>query len=131
MLRQRFKHVRFIVPNIAKRAATMMAMSGDEIWMDANAELGPVDPQLVFRKGDGSMVQAPAQAIVDQFDDGQKAIGADPKRLPAWMPILPQYEPGGGTRIPKLCSSRVLRSDPHVQRRCIQAVREQSWRQLL
>ena len=57
----------------------MMAMSGDEIWMDANAELGPVDPQLVFRKGDGSMVQAPAQAIVDQFDDAQKAIGADPK----------------------------------------------------
>ena len=43
----------------------MMTMSGNEVWMDGNAELGPIDPQLVFRKGDGSIIQAPAQAIVE------------------------------------------------------------------
>lgn len=83
MLRNKFKHVRFIVPNIAKSAATMMAMSGNEVLMDANAELGPVDPQLVFRKGDNTVVQAPAQAIVDQFEEAQQLIGADPTKLPA------------------------------------------------
>lgn len=93
MLRNKFSSVRFIVPNIAKSAATMMAMSGNSIVMDANAELGPVDPQLVFRKGDGSVVQAPAQAIVDQFEEAQILIGKDPKKLPAWLPILQQYGP--------------------------------------
>jgi hypothetical protein len=48
---------------------------------------------LVFRKGDNSVIQAPAQAIVDQFDEAQQLIGADPKKLPAWLPILQQYGP--------------------------------------
>lgn len=93
MLRSQFQHIRFIIPNIAKSAATLMAMAGDEILMDRNAELGPVDPQLVFGKGDGSAVQAPAQAIVDQFEEAQALIGREPKRLPAWLPILQQYGP--------------------------------------
>ncbi len=93
MLRNKFEDVRFIVPNVAKSAATMMSMSGNEVLMDGNAELGPVDPQLVFRKGDGSIVQAPAQAIVDQFDEAQALIGKDPSKLPAWLPILQQYGP--------------------------------------
>ena len=93
MLRNKFDHIRFIVPNVAKSAATMMTMSANEILMDGNAELGPVDPQLVFRKGDGSIVQAPAQAIVDQFDEAQALIGKDPSKLPAWLPILQQYGP--------------------------------------
>jgi ATP-dependent protease ClpP protease subunit len=93
MLRGKFDHVRFFVPNIAKSAATMMTMSADEVWMNGHSELGPVDPQLVFRKGDGSIVQAPAQAIVDQFDEAQALIGKDPTKLPAWLPILQQYGP--------------------------------------
>jgi hypothetical protein len=93
MLRNKFTDIRFIVPNVAKSAATMMSMAGNQVLMDANAELGPVDPQLVFRKGDGSIVQAPAQAIVDQFDEAQALIGKDATKLPAWLPILQQYGP--------------------------------------
>lgn len=93
MLRGKFNHIRFIIPNVAKSAATMMSMSGDEILMDSNAEFGPVDPQLGFRKGDGSIIQAPAQAIVDQFDEAQALIGKDPSKLPAWLPVLSQYGP--------------------------------------
>jgi len=70
-----------------------MAMSGNEVWMDGNAELGPVDPQLGFRKGDGTIIQAPAQAIVDQFEEAQALIGKDPSKLPGWLPILQQYGP--------------------------------------
>ncbi len=93
IIRGKFNHVRFIVPNIAKSAATMLALSGDEIFMDIASELGPIDPQFTFRKGDGSIVTAPAQAIIDQFEKAQKSIASDPKILAPWLPILQQYGP--------------------------------------
>lgn len=93
IIRGKFSHVRFIVPNIAKSAATMLALSGDEILMDIASELGPIDPQFTFRKGDGSVVTAPAQAIIDQFEKAQKNIANDPKILAPWLPILQQYGP--------------------------------------
>jgi hypothetical protein len=93
IIRRKFKHVRFIVPNMAKSAATMLALSGDEILMDIASELGPIDPQFTFRKGDGSIVTAPAQAIIDQFEAAQKSIAKDPKILAPWLPILQQYGP--------------------------------------
>ena len=93
IIRGRFQHVRFIVPNMAKSAATMLALSGDQILMDVASELGPIDPQFNFRKGDGSLVTAPAQAIIDQFEAAQKQIAKDPTRLAPWLPILQQYGP--------------------------------------
>ncbi len=50
LLRARFSNIHFIVPNIAKSAATMMAMSGDQILMDERSELGPIDPQLIISR---------------------------------------------------------------------------------
>ncbi len=79
--------------DIAKSAATMLALSGDRILMDVASELGPIDPQFNFRKGDGSFVTAPAQAIIDQFESAQKKIAADSTLLAPWLPILQQYGP--------------------------------------
>ena len=93
IIRGKFRHVRFIVPNIAKSAATMLALSGDEILMDTASELGPIDPQFKMRKGDGSILIAPAQAIIDQFEKAQDLISKDPKKLAPWLPILQQYGP--------------------------------------
>jgi ClpP class serine protease len=44
LLRSRFTSIRYIVPSIAKSAATMLTMSGDEIILGNDAELGPTDP---------------------------------------------------------------------------------------
>lgn len=93
ILRSKFDHIRFIVPSVAKSAATMVALSGNELMMEHNAELGPIDPQFRFVKADGTSVMAPAQAIIDQFEKAQDIIGKDPKRLAAWIPILQQYGP--------------------------------------
>lgn len=93
ILRSKFKSVRFIVPNIAKSAATMLVLSGDEILMNNASELGPIDPQFSMRKGDGSVIMAPAQAIIDQFEKAQEKISGNPKMLVPWMPILQQYGP--------------------------------------
>jgi serine dehydrogenase proteinase len=93
IFRSKFEHTRFIVPAVAKSAATMMVLSGDELLMEHNAELGPIDPQFQFVKADGTPVNAPAQAIIDQFEKAQDIIGQDPKKLAAWIPILQQYGP--------------------------------------
>ena len=47
VLRQHYEEVKFIVPDRAMSAGTVLAMSGDEIMMDYHSCLGPIDPQLV------------------------------------------------------------------------------------
>lgn len=93
ILRHRFNDIRFIVPSMAKSAATMLALSGNMVVMDELSELGPTDPQFFIQRGDGSSVYAPAQAIIDQFDKAEAALKSDPRKLPAWLPILPLYGP--------------------------------------
>lgn len=93
LLRAKFTDIRFIVPSMAKSAATMLALSGNALVMDEMSELGPTDPQFSMQKADGTQIQAPAQAIIDQFDAAQKQLSSDPKLLPAWIPILPIYGP--------------------------------------
>lgn len=92
LLRARFNHIRFIIPNAAKSAATMLALSGNELLLDERSELGPIDPQFRIVR-DGQVVQAPAQAIKDQFDLAQRQIQDQPESLPAWVPIIRQYGP--------------------------------------
>jgi hypothetical protein len=93
LLRDRFSHIRFIIPNVAKSAATMLAMSGEQLLMDERSELGPTDPQMIFTTQDGRIIVAPAQAIKDQFKAAQEEINADPNKLPSWVPILGWYGP--------------------------------------
>ncbi len=93
LLRSKKRHIRFIIPNLAQSAATMLAMAGDEILMDTDAELGPIDPQFFIPKADGTITVAPAQAIIDQFDAIEKKIAKNPELLPPWIPILQMYAP--------------------------------------
>jgi hypothetical protein len=93
ILRQKFTDIRFFIPNTAKSAATMFALSGDEIYLASSAELGPIDPQIISRKTFGEISQSAAQAIIDQFDAAQKDLQKNPDKLPAWIPILPMYGP--------------------------------------
>ena len=88
MLRRQFEEVRFIIPAYAKSAATMLAMSGNEILMAPDAELGPIDPQM--RTANGT---SPAIAILEQFKKAQAEIAADQTKLAGWMPILSQMGP--------------------------------------
>lgn len=92
LLRDRFTPIRFIVPDVAKSAATMLAMSGDEILMAPSAELGPIDPQMVITRGSRT-INAPAQAILDQFQQAAEEIINDPGRLGVWVPILQDIGP--------------------------------------
>jgi hypothetical protein len=92
IIRSKFSDVSFIIPNVAKSAATMLALSGNELIMDEMSELGPTDPQFVIPRRDG-IIQAAGQAIIDQFEEAQKLIAENPKMLVPWIPILQQYGP--------------------------------------
>lgn len=48
LLRENFDHIRFLIPHTAYSAATMLALSGDEILMDDRSTLGPIDPQIMM-----------------------------------------------------------------------------------
>ncbi len=88
MLREHFGNIRFIIPNMAKSAATMMVLAGDEILMDDKSELGPIDPQIQI---DGNFV--PAQTLIDGFEEAKKIISeAGPDILPAYLPLLNKYD---------------------------------------
>ena len=62
-LRFWYKTVDFIVPNYAYSAGTVLAMSGDDIFMDYFSVLGPIDPQV---QKDDKMV--PALGYLEQYN---------------------------------------------------------------
>ena len=47
VLRKHYTEVKFIIPDRAMSAGTLLAMSGDAIMMDYHSCLGPIDPQLL------------------------------------------------------------------------------------
>jgi ClpP class serine protease len=49
-----------IVPHYAMSGGTPIALAADEIWMDPNAVLGPLDPQIALEQG----IHLPAPSIV-------------------------------------------------------------------
>ena len=92
LLRSRFGPIRFIIPHTAKSAATMLALSGNEVLLGEAAELGPIDPQLQFVT-EQRPVSVPARAAIDQFERAAKDIDADPNKMRVWLPIIRQYGP--------------------------------------
>jgi Serine dehydrogenase proteinase len=66
------KEFRVFVPRIAKSAATMVALGADRVILCDNAELGPIDPQLVLTASNGQSVVKPAFLVAKAIDDLMK-----------------------------------------------------------
>jgi ClpP class serine protease len=64
---------RVIVPNLAKSAATMIALAADRIVMGVTSELGPIDPQLTVIQGNVP-VSVSAQSFVDARNRLEKQV---------------------------------------------------------
>lgn len=83
ILRNRFKHVTFIIPHSAYSAATMLALSGNEIIIHPAASLGPIDPQI-----NGT----PARALRRGFEKVRKAIKEEgPESIGGYVPLIEKY----------------------------------------
>lgn len=89
MIRNKFEDVAFIIPGSAKSAGTIMVMSGDDILMEPDSSLGPIDAQMNWQ-GRGFSAEA--------FIEGLRAIKAevDGKGTlnKAYIPILQNISPG-------------------------------------
>jgi ClpP class serine protease len=77
LIRHRAK-VTVFVPHYAMSGGTMLALAADEIVMDANAVLGPVDPQL-GNMAAASILKVVEQKPIEKIDD-QTLIMADLSR---------------------------------------------------
>ncbi len=63
ILRHHYTHVHFLVPVYAMSAGTVLALSGDKIYMDYFSRLGPIDPQLVTGNS-----RVPALSYLRQYE---------------------------------------------------------------
>lgn len=92
LLRANFEDVRFLVPHSAYSAATMLALSGDEILMDDRSTLGPIDPQIIM-VSPNRVTSVPAQDILDAFAEVRKILKKEgPGVLSAYFPMLDKYD---------------------------------------
>ena len=90
LTRHHYAEVDFIIPNYAYSAGTVLAMSGDRIWMDYYSRLGPIDPQvevegrlvpatgylvqyarLIDKAKAGSLTTEEAQLMITGFDQAE------------------------------------------------------------
>lgn len=95
LLRANFDHIRFIIPHSAYSAATMLALSGDDILMDERSTLGPIDPQIVVTYQEGGRVARniiSAQEILDGFDKIREILRKEPDAMGVYLPMLQKYD---------------------------------------
>lgn len=78
VFRRHFSEVVFVIPGACYSAGTVLALSGDDIFMDYYSVLGPIDPQFQTDGGD----QVPGMGYLQKFSELSKKINdADPSEL--------------------------------------------------
>jgi len=70
--------LRIIVPDYAKSAGTLMALGANSIVMSDSSELGPIDPQVLLKDGNGTDVTHSVLTYLDAYDEAKQAIRETP-----------------------------------------------------
>ncbi len=83
-----------IVPNMAKSAATMVCFGARRIWMTQTSELGPIDPQVVFREAEGQTAKRFAvQRLVRSYEElFDRAVQLQQGRIEPFLQQLARYD---------------------------------------
>ena len=110
-LRNKYEHIRVIIPQNAMSAATMIACAADEIIMGKHSAIGPIDPQITFPTQTGHFT-SPAQSILDEFELAKTEIKSDPETAPIWVRRLDKYPIG----FLKVCENTIELSKEIVMR---------------
>jgi hypothetical protein len=92
-LRSKYQDIRVIIPQNAMSAATMLACASNQIVMGRQSAIGPIDPQITFPVGQGHH-QAPAQSILDEFEQAKAEVIKDPRLAAVWHPRIAGYPHG-------------------------------------
>ena len=70
VMRAHYSRVSFVVPNYAYSGGTVLALSGDKIFMDYYSVLGPIDPQ--YLENDGNLL--PGYGYLAKFKEITETI---------------------------------------------------------
>ncbi|WP_436664379.1 SDH family Clp fold serine proteinase [Alicyclobacillus acidoterrestris] len=81
------RHIRMIIPQSAKSAATMISLAADEIVMSDTSELGPIDPQVPMITPFG-YVYRPAFALLNTLDIIKEEHKNGEPLNSAYVPVL-------------------------------------------
>lgn len=77
-----------LVPDIAKSAATLLALGADEIRLGPTSDLGPIDPQMQIGGPGGAWYSA--KAITSAVDQAEQAVAGNRALTPLWASLLAQ-----------------------------------------
>ena len=66
--------LRVIVPDFAKSAGTLMALGADTIVMSDSSELGPIDPQVCLKDGNGNDITHSVLMYLDAHAAARQAL---------------------------------------------------------
>lgn len=80
-------HLRVVVPQAAKSAATLISLAADEILMSNTSELGPIDPQVSIPTVLGYQYR-PAQAFLNGLEMIKKEHANGQPLNSAYLPFL-------------------------------------------
>jgi len=89
VLRENYKQVKFIIPDHAYSAGTILVMSGDELFMDYFGVLGPIDPQVQTK--DGKWVSA--LGYLDKLNELIKKANSNSLTPPEFL-IIKEFDLG-------------------------------------
>jgi hypothetical protein len=81
------RHLRVVVPQAAKSAATLISLAADEILMSNTSELGPIDPQITIPTAFGYVFR-PAQAFLNGLELIKREHADGQPLNPAYYPFL-------------------------------------------
>lgn len=84
--------LRVIVPDFAKSAGTLMSLGADSIVMSDTSELGPIDPQVILRDGNGNAIRHSVQNYLDAYDALAETLQANPGDVAARL-MLAKFDP--------------------------------------
>lgn len=73
--------LRVIVPDYAKSAGTLMALGANAIVMSDSSELGPIDPQVSSKDGNGSDAAYSVLTYLNAYDAARAALRDAPDDL--------------------------------------------------
>ena len=77
VMRSHYETVSFVIPNFAYSAGTVLALSGDRIFMDYYSVLGPIDPQIRDSQGKellpGAGYLSKFNELIKEVNDNQDA----------------------------------------------------------
>jgi hypothetical protein len=87
-MQKRASKLVLLVPDVAKSAATLLAIGADEIRLGPTSDLGPIDPQMQIGGPEGSWYSA--KAITSAVHQAESAVAANRTLTPLWASLLAQ-----------------------------------------